>query len=115
MQGSKYPPGATFALSLNAATTGTGSVHAFNDCRQTIWTVTTNGEVTDGTVIIESSNDAAYAGTWTEQDSVDLAAMGTDEKYSNTYPAFSAGFWRARVSETVVGGTVSVELNGSLL
>lgn len=114
MDGSKFTPGSLAAQSLTEATTGTGSVKALNDCRQTYWIVTGNGTITDGTVVIESSNVQDYAGTWNEADSVDLTTLTGGEKYWNSAPTGLGGFVRARITETVTGteGSVSVEING---
>jgi hypothetical protein len=113
MQGTKYVPGSTAAQSLTEATTGTGLVKALNDCRQVYWVVTGNGTISNGTVVIESSNVQDYAGTWNELDSVDLTTLTGDEKYVNTFPTSGGGFVRPRITEDVEGGgSCSVEVNG---
>lgn len=116
MEGRKFTPGSTPAQSLTAATTGTGSVKAFNDCRQITWMVTGNGTISGGTIKIESSNDQAYAGTWNELDSITASTLTGGAKYINTFPTGGGDFVRARISSDITGGgDVDVELNGILL
>ncbi len=113
MQGNKYRIGSADAQSLTEATTGTGTVKALNDCRQVWWIVTGNGTISDGTLVIETSNVQDYSGTWNEWDSIDLTTLTGGEKYWNSQPTSGGGFVRARVSETVAGGgSVSCEING---
>lgn len=101
--------------SLDAATTGTGTVVAFNDCRQIFWTVEGAGTISGGTVVIESAASADYAGTWNELDSVTASSLTGGAAYTNTTPATGGGFVRARITFDITGGgSVTVRLNGLL-
>lgn len=100
--------------SLDAATSGTGTAIAFNDCRQVNWYTTTSGTISGGTIIIEHSPDASYAGTWTQLDSIAATDADTGAGGYGTYPG-PIGFLRARISSNITGGgTVTVYLNGLL-
>ena len=108
--GYKFKPADPEGASLNAATTGTGRAIPMQECRQIIWTVEGNGTVSAGNVIVETADSLDYAGTWFELDSV---APTTGAAYTNTYPAASSGFVRARVSSNITGGgSVTVRING---
>jgi hypothetical protein len=108
--GYKFKPADPEGASLNAATTGTGRAIPMQECRQIIWTVEGNGTISGGNVIIETADSQSYAGTWYELDSV---APTSGAAYTNTYPAASSGFVRARVSSNITGGgSVTVRING---
>ncbi len=114
MQGTKFRPGEDAELSLSAATTGTGTEKAFNDCRQVAWDLIGAGTISGGTVKIESAPTSGYAGTWNELDSFDATAVTGGATLHNNYPGPLA-FVRARVSSNITGGgTISVRFNGLL-
>lgn len=112
---SKFAPSSDDALSLNAATTGIGTVKPLNDCRQIVWDVEGAGTIAGGTLKIESNaNSPSYSGTWNELDSIDLTTLSGGKAYHNTYPGMLA-FVRARLSINVTGGgSVTVRINGLL-
>ena len=74
----KFSPGSgTGNRSLSAATTGTGTAISFHDCRQVSWSTTYPGTApTAGTVLIEQSPDASFAGTWNQLASIDCSQLG---------------------------------------
>ena len=109
----KFSPGDSASISLNAATTGTGTAIPFNDSRQVNWLVEGAGTIGGGTVVIESAHAHAYAGTWNELDSVDASTLTGGALYGNTFPHVPGGFVRARISSNITGGgTITVRLNG---
>lgn len=115
MVGSKFPPSSDDSLSLSAATTGTGTTKAMNDCRQISWDVAGAGTISSGTLKIETNSESpSYTGTWHELDSIDLSTLTGGVAYHGTYPGMLA--WvRARLSANVVGGgTVTARINGLL-
>ncbi len=59
---------------------------------------------TDGTVVLESSDVNPYTGTWVTEDSLP-AGDNIKGRISANGPA---EYWRVRVSEALVGGTVTV-------
>lgn len=112
MLGTKYIPGSTDELSLNAVTTGTGTEHPMNDCRQVGWDVVGAGTISGGTVKIESAPTSSYSGTWNELDSVDASTLTGGAVYHGTYPG-PLSFVRARVSSNITGGgSITVRFNG---
>jgi hypothetical protein len=114
MQGTKYIPGSEAELSLDAVTTGTGTEHPFNDCRQVGWDVLGDGAIADGEVTIESAPYSGYAGTWNQLDVIDATTLTGGAAYHGTYPGPLA-FVRGRVSDNITGGgDVTVRLNGLL-
>jgi len=111
----KFTPSDPASISLNAATTGTGTAIAFNDCRQVNWIVTGAGTISGGTVVIESSYDPTYVGVWNQLDSIDASTLSGGAAIGNTYPMPPGGFCRARISDPITGGgTIAVRLNGLL-
>lgn len=115
MVGAKFSPANNAdSRSLNAATTGTGTVIAFNDCRQVSWHAVTSGTISGGTIIIEHAPTADYAGTWNELDSISATAADAGSAGFGTYPG-PILFVRARISSNITGGgNVTVYLNGLL-
>jgi len=96
--------------SLNAATTGTGSMQAVNQAAQLGYSVIWSTGVTAGEVVIEVADTSAYAGTWAEIDRLNFtAAPGANSMQSGTFPG-PFRFARARVTTNVTGGTVTVTL-----
>src|SRR4030095_3923946 len=111
MVGFKFRPGDSSAISLNGVTAaGAGPPIAVHECRQVSWTIKGVGVVTTGTVIIESAEDADYAGTWNYLDTVDMANAGaggsavmTNALYQANYPNPIGGFVRGRVDTGGIG------------
>ena len=116
MVGKKFVPSTqSDAISLNAATTGTGTAISFHDCRQVDWLVVGAGTISGGTIVIECAAAADYAGTWFELDSITASSLTGGAATGGTYPDPPGGFVRARVSFNVTGGgSVTVYLNGLL-
>lgn len=111
----KFSPGDSASVSLNAATSGTGSVKAFNDCRQVNWIVEGSGTISGGVVKIECAASVDFSGTWHELDSVDASTLSGGAAYGNTFPFCPGGFLRARISSNITGsGVITVRLNGLL-
>lgn len=111
----KFSPGDTASVSLSAATSGTGSVKAFNDCRQVNWIAEGSSTIDGGVVKIECAASASYSGTWHELDSIDAITLTGGAAYGNTFPMVPGGFVRARISSSITGGgSVTVRLNGLL-
>jgi len=111
----KFSPGDSASISLNGATTGTGSVKAFNDSRQVNWIVEGSGTINGGVVKIECAASQDYAGTWHELDSIDAAMLTGGAAYGNTFPFCPGGFVRGRISSAITGGgAITVRLNGLL-
>lgn len=107
------PASGTGNRSLSAATTGTGSVVPFHDCRQVSWQTTYAGTApTTCTIIIEQAPSASYAGTWNQLASIDCSALVLGTDGFGTYPG-EIGFVRARFSVDS-DQPVSVDLNGLL-
>jgi hypothetical protein len=106
----KFRPNDPAGRVLNAVTTGTSSAVPFNDCRSVNWVIDGSAGVASGAVVIESSNDPNYAGTW-------MVVAGPTTVVASAQLGAKAdfvpgGFVRARVSTTIGGGTVTVWLNG---
>lgn len=111
----KFSPGNNASVSLNAVTTGTGSVIAFNDCRQVNWLIIGSGTISSGIVVIESGYAQDQPGGWNELDSIDASTLNGGLSTGGTYPAPPGGFVRARISSDITGGgNISVRLNGLL-
>lgn len=111
----KFSPGDAAGISLNGVTSGTGTVKAFNDCRQVNWIVEGSGTIDGGVVKIECAASVDYSGTWHELDSIDAADLTGGKAYGNTFPFCPGGFLRARISSNITGsGAVVVRLNGLL-
>jgi hypothetical protein len=111
----KFSPASSASISLNAATTGTGTAIAFNDCRQINWLIEGAGTIGAGTVVIESAHSQDYSGTWNELDSVDAITLSGGKLYGNTFPHVPGGFVRIRISSNITGGgTITGRLNGLL-
>ena len=114
MKGNWYLPNDTDAYSLTAQTAiQTGTIKPMNHCRQVGWFTEYTGTPSDGTIIIEWSEQSGYAGTWNQLAEIDCANLVAGTDGAGTYPG-PIGFVRARISDTVVGGTVSVRFNGEL-
>lgn len=108
----KFSPGSgTGNRSLSAATTGTGAAISFHDCRQVSWSTTYPGTApTTGTVLIEQSPDASFAGTWNQLASIDCSQLSAGTDGYGTYPG-QTGFVRARFTVDA-DQAITVELNG---
>ncbi len=115
MVGYKYSPNSGADISLDAVTTGTGSVKALNDCRQCNWMFIGAGTITGGTVVVESATAIDYAGTWNELDTLTASDLSGGKATGGTYPMPPGGFVRGRVSSNITGGgTITVKINGLL-
>jgi hypothetical protein len=104
------PPG--FASLSGVTAIQNGEPLAVNSCKQGSWFTTYTSTPSDGTIIIEMAATRDYAGIWIQLDEIDCSLLpAANPPGSGTYPGV-LNFMRARISETVVGGTVSVYLNG---
>jgi|SRR5262245_1631421 len=103
----------TGGLSLNAATTGTGTAINFYDCRQVNWWVEGAGTISGGALVIESARRSTYSGTWHEIDAITASDLTGGKGYGGTFPFVPGGYLRARITSNITGGgTVTVYLNG---
>jgi hypothetical protein len=93
-------------LLQSAATTGSGTAKVTNARELTIYIVGSAG-VASGAVQLEEAHDPAYAGTWQAIGSP-VTVVADSVKTVKTTGAFLAV--RARISTTVVGGTVTVHI-----
>lgn len=119
MQGLKFTPATGWAVSLPAGSiaAASGTVVALHDCREVAYTLTGSGTVTGGVVKFESSDEADYAGTWMEIDSIDFSTQAlTGAKWqAPPFPAGLGGFYRLRISSDVTGGgSITGKINGLL-
>lgn len=120
MVGLKFSPAVGWAISLPAGsilTTVTPLVIALHDCREVAYTVTGTGIVTGGIVVLESSDEASYSGTWFEIDRIDFSSQSlTNAKWqAPPYPAGLGGFYRLRIAGDVTGGgSIKGAINGLL-
>lgn len=97
--------------SLNAVTTGTGTVVSCTNAIQVGWSVIWSAGVSSGVVVIEAANSSTYSGTWAQIDQLDFAAApGANSMVTGTYPG-PFQFVRARVTTNVVGGTVTATIS----
>lgn len=94
-----------------AATTGNGVVKEFKgQPRELKFFVTGSSGVSAGAVQVEEAPSATYAGTWAAIGSPVTVTADTTKSVAAT-GAFGAV--RARISTTVTGGTVDVDLFGT--
>jgi hypothetical protein len=105
----KYPPNDPNSKSLDAITNGTGKAMPYSNYEKVQWLIVGNGAVSAGAVIIESANDLNYSGTWNQV--VAPVTVTANAEQGSTIDAPPGGFLRARVTTTIVGGTVTVYLN----
>lgn len=78
------------------------------------WTTTTSGTISGGTIVIEHSPVADYAGTWNQLDSFSATDADTGAAGYGSFPG-PIGFMRARITSNITGGgSVTVRLNGLL-
>jgi hypothetical protein len=110
MSNFKYREGSQESKSLEAASTGTGVAKNFQDYSSIHWLIVTSAGVSAGVVTIESSHDPNFAGTW-KQIAVS-GALGASAAIGDKADFPPGHFVRARVSTNIVGGTVTVYLNG---
>ena len=93
------------------SSSGTGTAISFHDCRQVSWSTTYPGTApTTGTVLIEQSPDASFAGTWNQLASIDCSQLSAGTDGYGTYPG-QTGFVRARFTVDA-DNAITVELNG---
>lgn len=107
------PPDDAAAISLNAATSGTGKVFACNICRQMNWFTRYTGTPSAGVYRIEwcVTPDAADA-QWRQLAEYNAADLVTDPAAGQgTWPG-PMGYIRVRVTDPVVDGTITVYING---
>jgi hypothetical protein len=112
----KFTPKSVPTRSLHEATAvSSGTAIPLNDCRQTEWVVEGSGTISSGTVVIESSDDPSYTGTWNQLDSITASSLTGGALYSDTVPMAGGGFVRGRITvEIGGGGNISVRINGLL-
>lgn len=108
----KYNPGAPESRSLIAASTDEtlGKAISFKDYERVHALAVFSSGVSAGDVIIESAHDPAYAGVWHPLGTAIVGASDTAKGAVYEFPP--GGFVRARVNTAIVGGTVTVYLNG---
>src|SRR5262245_3220064 len=106
----KFRPNDPASKVLSGVTTGTSAAIAFNDCQSVNWIIEGSAGVGAGAVVIESSDDPSYSGTWIVVAGPTTVVASAKLGGKADFP--QGGFVRARVSTTVTGGTVSVFLNG---
>lgn len=94
-------------VSLSGVTTGTGTSIATSNSVQIGWSIIWSAGVSAGEVVIESADSATYTGTWNE---LDRQAFSANSIVQGTYPG-PLRFVRARVTTTVVDGTVTAQFN----
>lgn len=115
--GMKYSPNSGFGLSLNGATTGTGTGFAMNDCREVWGSLTGSGTVSGGIMVFEANPVGPdYTGTWHNLDTIDFSSSAlTNAAYETTRFAGTYAATRWRVTSNVTGGgTVTARCNGLL-
>jgi hypothetical protein len=101
----------------NAATTGEGLTQFFSEPRFTTFRITGNGSVSAGTVAIECCPGTPMTTTplipgagsgsgaaWTVLTTIPVPLNATTEWFAGAV----SGTFRARISQTVIGGTVTV-------
>lgn len=112
--GLKYRPTDDSNISLNAATTGTGTAISLHDCKQYGEDLKGTGIVTGGVVVFESAPTQDYSGTWNELDEIDFSVTPlTDSSYQASGPCGYGGFYRWRVTSDITGGgTITGRVNG---
>lgn len=94
----------------NAQSTGNGTVvgaAAMSKCRETAIYLVPSAGITSGAVTIESAHDAAFTGTWAPMGSALSLVASTEQIVQITGVHLNL---RARISTTVVGGTVTAIL-----
>jgi len=91
---------------ISATTTGSGIASLGLACDKAAWAIHVTGSagVSAGVVTIESAPTAAYAGTWSSIAVVTVVASATVRTAFETADRHV----RARISTTVVDGTVTV-------
>lgn len=95
----------------SAATTGNGTVLDMNNvAKESIFVVTWGAGTSAGVITLEMSDDATYTGTWAPMAVVTWVSASTKIGVSVTG---SLRYVRARISTTVVGGTVGVTVSGT--
>lgn len=95
---------------LATATTGSGTYDVNATARELKLFIVGTGTITAGTVTLEEAHDPTYTGAWSSFEApiaVPSNAVVT-RPYSGCFKAV-----RARVSDTIVGGTVTVKLFGN--
>ena len=89
---------------LSAVTTGTSDSFDVGSCLQVAFETEWSAGTSAGVVVIEHSFVTDYAGTWAN---LDTQTQSASTLAFGTMPA-PLGFLRARVTTTVVDGTVTV-------
>jgi hypothetical protein len=106
-------PGLSAASALNAASNviPLGSLSSVGGLLR--W----SAGVTDGEVVFEMAPTPDYAGTWTvvyRSNFVDDSQAASSVADPLTWPGPFSGFGRWRVSEAIIGGTVTTETQGNV-
>jgi len=103
--------------SLIAATSGVGIAIPFHNCKQISWDTKPSTTGLTGTIVIEANTDPTATNGWFNLDTINAAnlggsgATGATEGSGTTPPL--GGFWvRANITTPIVGGNVTVYLNG---
>lgn len=108
----KFRPGAAESRSLIDADADetAGKAFSFADYEKVHALAVFSAGVTAGDVIIESAHDPAYAGAWHPLGAAIPFTADAAKGLVADFPP--GGFVRARVNTALVGGTVTVYLNG---
>lgn len=109
----KFLPGDPAAITLNAATSGTGTAIAFNNVGRLLYVAEGTGTISGGTILIESADSATYSGTWIQLASISASSLTGGASAGDNLNAPPGTFVRGRISSNITGGgTVTVRLNG---
>lgn len=93
----------------SAATTGNGTAKSWgaSSPRELKFYITGSSGVSGGTVQVEESQDPNYTGTWAAIGSAVTVTASTTKTVAFTG---ATGAVRARITSTILGGTVDVDL-----
>ena len=97
---------------LSGVTTGSGTANLDGKYPFIAVYITWSSGVTAGAVQVETSDDPAFAGTWSPIGSAQSFVANTKQVVVPTGPSAYKSI-RVRVSTTVVGGTVSASISAS--
>lgn len=99
---------------LSGVTTGTGPSILVRGYPSLTLYITGSAALSAGTLILEESDDPAYAGTWSAMSSTTLATpfASAGGKYAVHLQQSASAYVRARIGTNVVGGTVDAAIEG---
>lgn len=99
---------------LDAVTTGTSKPVATGEtAKDVVFTFTSIGTTSGGTILIEESDTPSYPGTWSQLASQAASGFTGTVKLCYHIQLGASGWVRARVSSTITGGgTATVTLSG---